>query len=297
MKPAPFTYHRPSTLAEAAEMLAASGSGSGSGKVLAGGQSLIPLMSMRLATPTALVDINHVSGLGEIEVGTDAVRVGALARHAALESHEPAYDANPLLRRALLQVAHGTIRNRGTTVGSIVHADPAGEMPAVLRLLGGSVEAVSQSRGRRRIDAADFFVGPLESALADDEIAVSAVFPRPPAGAGSWWLEIARRRGDYALVGVGALVTLDADHRLTDAAVCLISVGGTPVYADVGAAARGSAYDEVDWADALALVDAAIDPETDIHATTDYRRHLARVLTGRALAEATADARTRTVAA
>lgn len=294
MKPAPFTYHRPSTLADAAEMLAASGGG---GKVLAGGQSLIPLMSMRLAEPTALVDINHVSGLAEIEVGADAVQVGALARHAALESHESAYDANPLLRRALRQVAHGTIRNRGTTVGSIVHADPAGEMPAVLRLLGGSVEAVSQSRGARSIGAADFFVGPLESALAEDEIAVSAAFPRPPAGAGSSWLEIARRRGDYALVGVGALVTLDADHRLTDAAVCLISVGGTPVHADVGAAGRGSTYDEVDWADALELVDAVIDPETDIHATADYRRHLARVLTSRALTAATADAAARTVTA
>lgn len=293
MKPAPFTYHRPSTVAEAVEMLAASGGG----KVLAGGQSLIPLMSMRLAAPTALVDINHVSGLAEIEVGADAVRVGALARHAALESHGSAYDANPLLRRALRQVAHATIRNRGTTLGSIVHADPAGEMPAVLRLIGGSVEAVSTSRGARSIDAADFFVGPLESALADDEIAVSAVFPRPPAAAGSSWLEVARRRGDYALVGVGALVTLDADRRLAAAAVCLISVGGTPVYADVSAAGRGSAYDDVDWADALDLVDGVIDPETDIHATADYRRHLARVLTGRALTEAAADAAARTVAA
>ncbi len=291
MKPAPFAYLLPSTVDEAAEMLAATG-----GKVLAGGQSLIPLMSMRLAAPPALVDINRVGGITDIEVGDDAVRVGALVRHAALEAHAPAYDANPMLRRALRHVAHATIRNRGTTVGSIVHADPAGEMPAVLRLLGGSVEAVSQARGRRSIDAADFFVGPLESALGEDEIAVGVVFPRPPAGSGSSWLEISRRRGDYALVGVGAVVTLDSDRNVIGAAVSLISVGATPVHVDVGHVGADSAYDDVDWSGATELVDAAISPEADIHATADYRRHLAQVLTRRALAEATADAAPRVAA-
>ncbi len=181
------------------------------GKILAGGQSLIPIMSMRLAAPAALVDLNHVTGLADIDVSDTAVRIGALTRHGDLERNVAAYDANPLLRRAVQHVAHATIRNRGTTVGSLVHADPAAEMPAVLRLLGGSVEVVSTARGRRSIDAEAFFVGPLESALEPDEVAVSACFPHPPAGSGSAWLEIARRHGDYGLVGVGALVVLDSD--------------------------------------------------------------------------------------
>lgn len=291
MKPAPFAYHRPSTVAEAAQLLAAT-----QGKILAGGQSLIPIMSMRLASPAALVDLNHVPGLAAIDVTSTAVHIGALTRHAALEANDAAYLANPLLRRALRHVAHATIRNRGTTVGSIVHADPAAEMPAVLRLLGGSVDAVSSARGRRTIDSADFFVGPLESALEPDEVAVAAAFPHPPGGSGSSWTEISRRHGDYGLVGVGSLVVLDEGRRITSASVCLISVGGTPVLVDVTDASSGTTYDAVDWTAALELVDAAIDPESDIHATAAYRRQLARVLTGRALAQATADAIARVAA-
>ncbi len=266
------------------------------GKILAGGQSLIPIMSMRLAAPAALVDLNHVTGLADIDVSDTAVRIGALTRHGDLERNVAAYDANPLLRRAVQHVAHATIRNRGTTVGSLVHADPAAEMPAVLRLLGGSVEVVSTARGRRSIDAEAFFVGPLESALEPDEVAVSACFPHPPAGSGSAWLEIARRHGDYGLVGVGALVVLDSNSSLASAAVCLISVGATPVLVDVTAACRGAAYDAVDWEDGVALVDAVIDPEGDIHATADYRRHLSRVLTERVLVRARDDAVTRRAA-
>jgi len=288
VKPAPFAYHRPSTVDEAASMLAAT-----DGKILAGGQSLIPIMSMRLASPAALVDLNHVPGLAGIEVTDTLVRVGALTRHADLEADDAAYAANPLLRRAVQHVAHATIRNRGTTVGSIVHADPAAEMPAVLRLLGGSVDAVSSARGRRTIDSADFFVGPLESALEPDEVAIAATFPHPPAGSGSSWAEIARRHGDYGLVGVGALVVLDEARRVVGASACLISVGGTPVLVDVTAAGRGATYDAADWGGAVELVDAAIDPEGDIHATADYRRQLSRVLTTRALVQATDDAAVR----
>ena len=204
MKPAPFAYHRAVSLDDAVEALAATG-----GKVLAGGQSLVPLLSMRLAAPAALVDLNPVPGLDVIEVGDGGVRIGALVRHAALERDEAAYAANPLLRRTLRHVAHATIRNRGTTVGSLVHADPAAEMPAVLALLGGHVEATSRDRGTRRIAAGEFFVGPLESALEPDEIAVSAFFPDPPAGAGTAWVELSRRHGDYAMVGVGAVVQTD----------------------------------------------------------------------------------------
>ncbi|MGH3499425.1 MAG: FAD binding domain-containing protein [Nocardioidaceae bacterium] len=285
MKPAPFDYHRPSSVAEAAEMLATTG-----GKVLAGGQSLVPIMSMRLASPTALVDLNHIAGLSDIEVTDGGVRIGALTRHSALLADDRAYAANPLLRRALRTVAHATIRNRGTTVGSLVHADPAAEMPAVLTLLGGSVEAVSTSRGSRHIPACDFFVGAMESALDGDEVAVAATFANPPPQSGSSWVELARRNGDYALVGVGALVGLDADSRLESVRVSLVSVGEVPVVVDLSEQLASTAYAEVDWHAADDAVDSAIDPEDDVQASADYRRHLAGALTRQALAAALDDA-------
>ncbi len=283
MKPASFAYHRAASLDDAVDVLAATG-----GKVLAGGQSLVPIMSMRLAAPTALVDLNHVPGLDRVEVESGGVRIGALVRHAALEHDPAAYAANPLLRRTLEQVAHPTIRNRGTTVGSLVHADPAAEMPAVLALLGGHVDVTSRARGNRRIEAADFFVGPLESDLAPDEVAVAAFFPDPPLGSGSAWVELARRHGDYAMVGVGALVGVE-DGVVTAASVALISVGLTPVVVDVSDDLHGTAYDNVSWDAALDRVSATIEPDDDIHASAAYRGHLARVLTARALDAAAGD--------
>jgi aerobic carbon-monoxide dehydrogenase medium subunit len=291
VKPASFVYHRPTTLDEAGDMLAST-----HGKVLAGGQSLIPIMSMRLASPADLVDINPVTGLDGIEVTESAVRVGCLVRHRALELDGAAYAANPLLRRATACVAHPTIRNRGTTVGSLVHADPAAEMPGVLALLGGSVEAYSRSAGTRTVAAEDFFVGPLECCLRDDEIAVAATFPRPEPRTGSAWVELARRHGDYALVGVGALVTVDADRHVVAARVALISVSAAPVVVDLAAVAAGAAHDAVDWTGADQVLDSALDPEADIHATAQYRAQLSRVLTRRALSAATADAARRAAA-
>ena len=281
MKPSPFTYHRPSTVEEAVQMLAALGE---NGKVLAGGQSLVPLMSMRLSAPGHLVDINHVAGLGTVEAGDHGVRVGALARLSEVERHDGAHTAVPLLRQGLLHVAHPTIRNRGTTVGSLVHADPAAELPAVLVLLGGTVEARSTA-GQRSIAAGDFFVGPLQSALRVGELAVSATFPRPAAGSGSAFVEVSRRHGDYAVCGVAALVVTDRDNAVTSAGVALVSVGGGPVLVDVTDATTGSGGGFS--VDALAdLVDARIDPSGDIHASAEYRRHLAHVLTRRALDQA-----------
>jgi carbon-monoxide dehydrogenase medium subunit len=285
VKPAPFAYHRPASVDEAVAILAAT-----AGKVLAGGQSLIPILSMRLASPADLVDINAIPGLDRIDVTDSVVRIGSLVRHRALELHEPAYVANPLLRRAVGNVAHATIRNRGTTVGSLVHADPAAEMPAVLALLGGTVEAARSGGSIRSIPAEDFFVGPLESCLAPDELAVSATFPHPVGRTGSSWLEVSRRSGDYALVGVGALVTVDDQNTVVAARVTLISVAGTPVVVDVGEAAVGAAADSVDWCGARDIVTAAVDPEPDIHASAEYRVQLARVLTSRALSQATAEA-------
>jgi aerobic carbon-monoxide dehydrogenase medium subunit len=258
------------------------------GKVLAGGQSLVPLMSMRLAAPAHLIDINHLPELDTVEVTDTHVRVGALARHSRVEHDEPAYAAIPLLRQGLANVAHPTIRNRGTTVGSLVHADPAAEMPAVLALLDGVVE-LRTTAGAREVPAPEFFLGPMESALRPGELAVAAEFRRPPSGSGSAFLELARRHGDYAMCGVAALVTTDADNALTAASVALISVGAGPVVVDVGAAITGSGggFDAAALQD---LVDGPIDPETDIHATADYRRNLAHVLTSRALDQARGNA-------
>jgi carbon-monoxide dehydrogenase medium subunit len=174
MKPPPVSYHGPEMIDEAMEMLAEFGS---EAKVLAGGQSLVPMLNMRLTSPARLIDVNGLTELAYVRTTADGVRVGALARHADLERDERAHAAIPLLRQAVRSVAHPTIRNRGTTVGSLVHADPSGEMTAVLALLGGSVTLTSKARGRREVPAAEFFVGPMESATEPDELAVEAWFP------------------------------------------------------------------------------------------------------------------------
>lgn len=284
MKPSPFTYHRPRTLPEVLEALAEVGP---DGKVLAGGQSLIPLLSMRLAAPGHLVDINAVPGLSDVRVTADAVRVGALVRHAALERHAEAAQALPLLGQALRQVAHPTIRNRGTTVGSIAHADPSGEMPAALTLAGGSVIAASR-RGEREVAATDLFAGPLETSLEPDEMVVAAVFPRLPARTGTAVVEVARRHGDYAVCGVLAAVTLDEDGAVSAARACYVSAGELGAVVDLSDAVRGHRPDATSESWAAAGEDAAqrVEVDGDIHASQPYRQHLVRVLTARALQEA-----------
>ncbi len=286
MKPAPFDYVRPGSLEEALQALA----GHPDAKVLAGGQSLVPLLSMRLAAPAVLVDINALPGLDHVRVGADGVRIGALARHAQVLADSDVARVQPLVALALANVAHATIRNRGTTVGSLVHADAAAEMPMVLRLLEGSVDAVSP-RGRRTIEAADLYVGPLESSLAHDEIAVEAFFPALPAGTGVGFEEIARRHGDYAMCGVAAVVTVDGD-RVTSARAGYLSVSDIPVVVDLTAALAGG-VDEASLAEAARVALTELEPESDIHATADYRAHLATVLTARVVTAAYDDARTR----
>ena len=273
MKPAPFAYLRPQSLTEALAALA----GEPNAKVLAGGQSLVPLLSMRLAAPSLLVDINGLPGLADIRVTGEGVRLGALARHADVLASAEARRVQPLLAMALENVAHATIRNRGTTVGSIVHADAAAEMPVVLKLLGGSVE-VASVRGTRTIHADDLYVGPLESSLAHDEVAVSAYFPALPAGAGVAFEEIARRHGDYALCGVAALVdgdTVRAGYLSVNDVPTVVDLTGVPL-ADTGEAALEQ-----------------LEPADDIHATAAYRAQLVRVLTERVVRAAHDDAVTR----
>jgi aerobic carbon-monoxide dehydrogenase medium subunit len=279
VKPGPFTYHRPRGLREALATLADVGR---HGKVLAGGQSLVPLLSMRLAAPEHVVDVNAVPGLDIIDVGRDQVRVGALVRHADLERDDAACAAIPLLRQALRYVAHPTIRNRGTVVGSICHADPAAELPAVLALLGGRVVAESV-HGVREVSAAELYVGPLETCLRSDELATAVVFPVPRGRSRTAMVEVARRNGDYAVCGVAALVRLDGDGGVEDARAAYVSVGEVPPVLDLTEPIRAGG---VDVAAAYAVERLAC--EGDIHASAEYRRHLVGVLTARALREATA---------
>lgn len=284
MKPAPFSFVRPSSLEAALAALEADPHA----KVLAGGQSLIPLLSMRLAAPSALVDINGLGELAYVRSDESGVRVGALARHAEVERDPGARRVQPLLSMALRMVAHATIRNRGTTVGSLVHADAAAEMPAVLRLLGGSVTAASSS-GTRTIAADDLYVGPLETTLRSDEIATEAWFPALPDGAGVAFDEVARRHGDYAMCGVAGLVRTDGDGAATSVRAGYVSVCEVPTVVDLSTAFGGGTPTEAELDAAADLAVESLDPEGDIHATADYRRHLARVLTRRVVRRAFED--------
>ncbi len=282
MKPPPFDYHAPRSVGEALETLAAAGE---HGKVLAGGQSLIPMLNMRLVAPGHVVDINRLTGLATVTAEPGGVRIGALARHTQVERSDQVAAAQPLLRQALRLVAHPVIRNRGTVVGSLVHADPAAELPAVLALLGGSVRLMRPA-ATRDVCAVDFFTGPLESALQPGELAVSALFPALPPRSGTAFHEVARRHGDYALAGAAALVRLDDDLRIVTARVACVSVGPVPVVVDVTGACGHRPSTSADWGAAAQAVRDRTEPETDVHATADYRRHLVGALAERALREA-----------
>lgn len=288
MKPPSFGYVAPHSVEEAVAVLADLGH---EGKVLAGGQSLIPLLSMRLTAPHTLVDINRIPGLAGISVAEDgSVVVGALVRHAELLADESAFAALPLLRRATSNVAHPAIRNRGTTCGSVAHADPSGEMTAIIAITGGSVQIASAGAGTRDVDAAEFFLGPLESCLGPGELAVSVRFGASAARTGSAFLELARRRGDYAMCGAAVMVTLDKDAAVVDVRAAFLSVGPVPEVHDLTAAVAGQPHASANWSGAGELAASLVEPEGDLHASADYRRRLVAVLTERALPQAAADA-------
>ena len=281
MKPPPFRYVAPTTLDEALQVLADAGPAA---KVLAGGQSLVPLLNMRLAQPSTIVDINRVEGLGDLVVTDDAVVIGATVRHARVLADHDVAAALPLLGQAIRHVAHQVIRNRGTVVGSIVHADPAAELPAVLALVGGSVELAGRD-GTRSVAARDFFLAPMESAIRTGEIAVRATFPRLPATTRTAVQELARRHGDYAMAGVAVRVDV-VDDRVTGARASFIGVTDVPEVVDLTEHLEGQDPADLDVAAAVDAGRDAIDPVADIHATAEYRRHLAGVLLGRALRDA-----------
>jgi 2-furoyl-CoA dehydrogenase FAD binding subunit len=286
VKPAPFAYVRPQGLQHALEALAADPGA----KVLAGGQSLVPLLSMRLAAPSTLVDINALPDLDHVQVEESGVQVGALARHADVLASTEVRRVQPLVTLALSHVAHATIRNRGTTVGSIVHADAAAEMPMVLALLGGSVTVASTS-GTRTIPATELFAGPLESTLRHDEIALGACFPALAPGEGVGFEEVSRRHGDYALAGVGAVVRVDGD-KVVSARAGYLSVCDVPTVVDLTAALDGVVTTRSTHAAGEQALE-QLDPSDDLHATAAYRAQLVRVLTARVLRSAYDHARDR----
>jgi CO/xanthine dehydrogenase FAD-binding subunit len=284
MKPASFVYHRPATLDEALALLADHG---GDAKPLAGGQSLIPAMNFRLARPAILIDLERVRELAFMTAGPDGLRLGAMTRQRDVERSPLAARAAPLLHETLPFIAHPQIRNRGTIGGSLAHADPAAELPAVALALDARLH-LKRRDGARWIPAAEFFTGLFATALAPEELLVEVAVPAPAARTGWAFEEVARRHGDYALVGVAAVVTLDTQGRCERVRLALLSVGEGPVLA---AQAAGLLVGQVPSADLIrAAADAAatsdIDPPGDIHASPAYRRQLAAVLTRRALTRA-----------
>jgi len=289
MKPPPFAYHRPTAVEEAARLLAELGDDA---KVVAGGQSLVPLLNFRLAAPGHLVDVNAIAGLDRLDRTDGAVEVGATVRDVRLLREPPVAAAHPLLVEATGWIAHPVIRNRGTVCGSLAHADPAAELPALLALLDGSVEAVAWRRGAltsRMVPAAELFAGPLQTTLEADELVVAATFPMLAAGTGWAVEELARRHGDFALAGVVLTVAVDGDGRPTSGRAAYLSCAPTPVVVDIGPGLDGG---DAKASALYELVAAALDPTEDIHASAEYRRHLAATLTVRALDRALARART-----
>ena len=278
MKPARFDYYRPATLDEAVTALGELGA---DGKVLAGGQSLVPMLNMRLAQPAALVDINALDELGGITRENGALRVGATVRQSALERSQEARSQIPLLAQALPLVGHWQTRNRGTLCGSLAHADPSAELPLLLTALGGSVEACS-TRGRRTIAARDLFVSFFTTSLEPDELIAAACLPVAPARRRYAFDEFAQRHGDFGLVSVACAVELDGRGMLAYLTLALGGAGEVPLVVET-ADALGSKPDAA-CIDALAeRAGASCDPPSDHHASAAFRRQLVRTLTKRTL--------------
>ncbi|HVR16860.1 MAG TPA: xanthine dehydrogenase family protein subunit M [Candidatus Limnocylindrales bacterium] len=287
MKSADFNYHRPREVNEALTLLKEVGE---EGKILAGGQSLMPMMNFRLAEPAHLIDINFIDGLDYVRSENSALKIGCLARQSRLLSDALVRQRCPLLAAAMTHVGYEQTRNRGTLCGSLAHADPAAELPAVLLALDGSL-TVGNSTRKREIAARDFFQSYLTTALANDEMVFEASVPEQPARSGSSFVEFARRFGDFAIVGVAASLTL-AKEQITDARIALTGVSDKPWRERwieeilIGKKAAPDLFNK-----AAGEIAANIDPSSDIHGSAAYRKSLANVLTRRALNEALQKAR------
>lgn len=282
MKPPAFKYVAASSLEEATSMLAEHGD---EAKVMAGGQSLVPMLNFRLLSPSIVIDINTIEGLDQISEHDSGLRIGALTRHRTLETSPAVGDRFPVLGAAMTHVAHLAIRNRGTIGGSLCHADPAAELPMMAVLLDAKI-TVARSGGSREIDAEDFFESALTTTLEDDEILTHIELPAPPAGTGWGFCEISRRSGDFGIAGVAAMVARP-EGKADQVRIALLGLGDTPLRARAAETILdGSEFDDDAMGSAIEAVREAVEPNDDLHASADYRRHLAGVLTARALNDA-----------
>lgn len=287
MKPAAFDYFAPESLDEALALL---GKHSARAKLLAGGQSFVPMANFRVLRPEVVIDLNRIAALGFIAERDGGLAIGAMTRHRAVERSDLVRARCPLIASAVPNIGHAVIRNRGTIGGSLSHADPAAEWPVVTIALGATMVARSP-RGERLIAAADFFVGLLTTALAEDEILTEIRFPAAPARTGAAFLEISRRHGDFALVSVGAQVTLSGAGAIDDLRLALGGVGAFPF--DARKQAKGLVGSKPKEGDLVALgaeVAKRIEPPDDLHASAEYRKEVAAVLVVRALSTALANA-------
>jgi CO/xanthine dehydrogenase FAD-binding subunit len=283
MKPAPFNLLRPRSVDEALGLLQAY---CDEAKVLAGGQSLVPLMNFRLAQPHYLIDLNGVEGLDKIEIDDQTLSLGAMVRQRNVEGSASIGERLPILREAIEQVGHPAIRNRGTVGGSLVHADPSAELPLLAVTLDATFHLRS-AQASRSVAAQDFYQGYLLTDIAPDELLLTTDFHMPPADCGWCCTEIARRHGDFAIVAVAVLLGCGGDRRIDFARVAVGGVGPVPLRVEAAEQALvGERPDAELFRGAGDIAAKAVEPPADIHASSSYRRHLTSVLIRRALATA-----------
>ena len=283
MKPAAFDYAVPATLAEAVALLAQHG---GEAKAISGGQSLMPMLNFRLTSPAMLVDLRRISELHGVDIQLAGTRLGARTRWCDIEKSSALAAAQPLLCAAIAHVAHYQVRNRGTVGGSIVHADPAAEMPGLSVALDAQLRLVG-AQGERMVPAAEFFTGPLSTVIESDEVLVEVLLPAWPAARRWGFQEFARRRGDYALAGAAVWYDLDSNGSIINAHIAIIGASDRPRrLPTVESLLNGRKPDAASFAAAAQVTSAAVDPMTDVHASAEYRRALAGTMVERALSDA-----------
>ena len=284
MKPAPFDYYAPTSVDETCSLLARYGSDA---KLLAGGQSLVPLLALRLAQPATLIDLNGVHELDYIRADDNGVAIGAMTRQRTVERSSVMRETCPLLPAAVEWIGHPQIRNRGTIGGSLVHSDPAAELPALATLLDATFTITNAQGAKRTVKPDEFFVTYLTTAVEPEEMLSEIYFPTLPAGTGWSFVEVARRHGDFALVGAAATVALDSAGACSNARIALFGVAPTATRSpSAEQALLNQKPDEQEIAAAASEVVKDIDPPGDVHASVEYRKYVATNLVRRALTEA-----------
>lgn len=287
MKPARFDYVRADTIEQALEVLAEHG---GDAKIIAGGQSLMPMINFRLVKPAVLIDINRIPGLEVIDDQGEQLRMGALARHRMTASDPVIARKLPILRDVMHHVAHMTVRNRGTFCGSICHADPAAEMPMIAQMFDGQVE-IASAKGQRVMPITEFLVGSLVNALEPEEMVTAITIGTSATGTGCGFEEFSRRHGDFALAAVAVTCLADEENAIRDARIGMTGVGETAMrMRDLEALVEGRRLDETLEAEIAAWLSDSLSPNSDIHASADFRRNLSGALAVRAIRKAHASA-------